>query len=364
MTEKQAKKILFYINTLGNGGAERAISNTASYFAEHGWDTILLTSFRLEGEYSYSNKVRRMSIENEQVIQSMLKRNISRIKEIRKICKKEQIDVVVSFMREPNFRALLATVGLQTKNIISVRSDPRAEYAGKIGKIISRYLLPCADGAVFQTQEAKSWFCQKLQQKSAVIYNLVDQCFYDTDYHGGQDIITCGRVIPVKNHTLLIKAFVKVHNQFPDVHLYIYGEKKESTGLKELIQKLKLENFVFMPGKCNDVPRVLAGAKLFVLSSNHEGMPNALMEAMAVGVPSVSTDCPCGGPRELFGGELSDMLVPVGNVEALADKMIELLSDDEKRMETGRKMKERAEEFRADKIGREWMEYVELACEK
>lgn len=357
-------KVLFYINTIGGGGAERAISNTASYFAEQGWDTILLTSFRIKNEFTYSKKVKRMSIENDQIMQSCVKRNISRIKAVRQICKREGIDVVVSFMGEPNFRALIAVTGLKTKCVISVRNDPVREYGGAVRQLLGRYLLPCANGAVFQTEDAKMWFPEKLQKRSAIIYNVVDDRFYSVDYKGGTNIISCGRINPVKNHALLVRSFKKVHDLYPNVHLCIYGEQDVHVGLSELIGELDLCDTVFLMGRTDDVPSVLAEAKLFVLSSNYEGMPNALMEAMAAGVPCISTDCPCGGPRELFGKELEDMLVPVRDEDALADKMIELLSNNRKRQEIGRKMKERAENFRADIIGKEWVEYVESVCRK
>lgn len=356
------KKILFYINTLSGGGAERAISNTASYFAEHGWNVILLTSFRTENEYSYSDKICRMSIEDEQVIQSLLRRNLSRIKAIRRICKTEQVDVVVSFMREPNFRALLATVGLRTKTVVSVRVDPNFEYKGVIGRIVGKLLLPHADGAVFQTADAKAWFCKKLQRKATVIYNVVDSKFFAINYVGGNDIVAIGRISPQKNQKLLIQAFKKVHDKLPNERLLIYGRIEQDMGLNQQIKQLGLNDSVFFLGQRNNIPEILSKAKLFVLSSDYEGMPNALMEAMAVGVPSISTDCPCGGPRELFGEELSDMLVPVGDVDALADKMIELLLDDERRIEIGRKMMARAGAFRADEIGEEWIEYVSSVC--
>lgn len=357
-------KVLFYINTLSQGGAERAISNTASYFAERGWDTILLTSFGVDHEYSYSDKIRRMSIESEQVIQSSFKRNLSRIRAIRHICKKQKVDVIISFMGEPNFRALLATIGLNTKNVISVRGDPDLEYGRKLYQLIGRHLLPCSEGAVFQTEDAKAWFPEKLQKKSAIIYNIVDEKFYERKYVGGADIVTCGRIDPLKNYTLLIRAFKRVHDRFLTQHLCIYGVVGLESGLMELIEELGLQDSVLLMGRCEDVPTILSEAKLFVLSSDHEGMPNALMEAMAVGVPSISTDCPCGGPRELFGKELVDMLAPVGDEGALADKMIELLSDDRKRQEVGMKMKKRAEDFRTEKIGEEWIQYVESVCKK
>lgn len=355
-------KILFYINTLGRGGAERAICNTASYFAEHGWDTILLTSFRVEHEYIYSDKIHRMSIEDNQIIQSRLKRNLSRIRAIRELCRCEKVDVAVSFMQEANFRIVSALAGMHIKTIISVRNDPKEEYKGIIGRMVGKGLLPCADGAVFQTQEAKAWFPKKLQSKGKVIYNVVDEKFYNTRYIGGMDIVSCGRSVPQKNQALLIRAFQKIIGRFPHLHLCIYGPERTDTRLADLIEGLHLQKKVFLMGSREDIPAVLSRAKIFILSSDYEGMPNALMEAMAVGVPSISTDCPCGGPRELFGEDLAEMLVPVGDEDALATKMEELLINEKKRIEIGIKMRKRAEKFRTGKIGKEWEDYVCSIC--
>ena len=356
------KKILFYINTLENGGAERAICNTASYFAEHDWKVILLTSYRVEKEYIYSDKIQRVIIEQTRTNDSAIRRNLNRIKAIRKICKDYKIDIAVSFMREPNFRLVLATWGIKTKAVISVRNDPNREYSGTVGKVVGKILLPCADGAVFQTEDAKRWFPKKLQRKAKVIYNVVDSKFFETTYCGEHDIITVGRISPQKNHTMLIKAFKKVHDEFPEERLVICGRTQTEMGIKELIEKLELEDSVILLGQIENVPEILSKAKLFVLSSDYEGMPNALMEAMAVGVPAISTDCPCGGPKELFGEELKNCLIPVGDIDALAKKMISFLQDDNKRKIVADKLNQRAQTFQADIIGKMWINYIKELC--
>ena len=125
------------------------------------------------------------------------------------------------------------------------------------------------------------------------------------------------------------------------------------------IEKLELEDNVILLGQRENVPEILSKAKLFVLSSDYEGMPNALMEAMAVGVPAVSTDCPCGGPKELFGEKLQNLLTPVGNTDALADKMIFLLQNDKERENIGKELRQRAKLFRVDDVGQKWIEYIE-----
>ena len=120
-----------------------------------------------------SKKIKRYSLEKTEIKQSKVKRNISRILKLRRLCKKEKPDVLIAFMGEPNFRAIVATIGLSVRTVVSVRNDPNREYAGLIMKFVGKYLLPMADGCVFQTEDAKQWFPVRMQRKSTIIFNAV-----------------------------------------------------------------------------------------------------------------------------------------------------------------------------------------------
>lgn len=354
------KKIMFYINAIHDGGAERVMINLADYFSRQGYKTILVTSFRDTWEYTVPNAVKRITLEEHEIKQSKLKRNITRIKRLRKLCKDEKPDILVSFMAEPNFRAILATWGLPVKNLISVRNDPNKEYAGRVGHIVGKYLLPFADGCVFQTKEAKNWFPKRLQKKSRIIYNAVKEDFYHVERHPVPgEIVTCGRLEEQKNHALLIAAFSKVVERYPEARLKIYGEGSLRGKLQKQIDALGLHEKAFLMGATNHVEKVLETADVFVLSSDFEGMPNALMEAIAAGVPCISTDCPCGGPRDLFGDELKKQLIP-NDEDALAAKMAEIIQlPVTGKMLLGRKMKDRAAQFTPAVVNQSWREYVE-----
>lgn len=359
------KTIVFYINKIADGGAERAIVNLATELSERGYTALLVTSFRTEDEYAIGEKVERISLEDEQVIQSSMMRNLSRIKKLRDICKKRKPEILISFMAEPIVRSQIATLGLPIKNVASVRSDPKRVYPGIKGMLLGKILLPLVDGCVFQTRDAQEFFPIRLQKKSRIIYNPVTSEFYEKKRAPVKNkVITCGRLSAVKNHKMLIEAFVKVLEIVPDAQLDIYGIGELRNDLQQIIEQMGLSCKIHLMGNTTNVADTLTKADLFVLSSNQEGLPNALMEAMAVGVPSISTDCPCGGPRELFGDELKDMLVPVGDSMALADKMIELLTNDEQRLRVGRQMIEQAELFRANVIVDQWVEYLEYILNK
>lgn len=357
------KKIMFYINAIHDGGAERVMVNLAKYFSENGYDTTLVTSFRDTWEYPLAPTVRRLTLEETEIKQSRIKRNISRIKKLRNLCKSEKPDILVSFMEEPNFRAILATRGLPVKTLVSVRNDPIKEYAGKLGWFVGKVLLPMADGCVFQTGDAQKWFPKRLQKKSKIIYNAVKEDFYNvnrTPVRG--EIVTCGRLTEQKNHAMLINAFAEVQKKYPFATLKIYGDGNLKDKLQKQIDDLGLSSTAHLMGATSDVTRALQAADLFVLSSDYEGMPNALMEAMAAGVPCISTDCPCGGPRELLSDNES-WLSNIGDEEKLVAHITELFVNHLNKEKNSYSMRKLAEKFAPEKIMDEWRCYLDSLVE-
>lgn len=351
-------RVMLYINTLMRGGAERVITLLSEQFAKAGHDVSLVTSFSCSQEYVVYEKVKRYNLENGKKLQSRIVRNCSRIIKLRNLCNSLKPDILISFMQEPSFRAILATVGLPVKMIVSVRNDPNKEYGGAIGRIIGKYILPMADGCVFQTEQAKTWFPKRLQDKAAVIMNPVDDAFFGVKREWPQHVVTVGKLGPQKNHAMLIEAFSMIASKYPDQKLLIYGAGEYEEMLRQQIQNLGLEDRVLLKGRTENVQDVLATAKIFSLPSDYEGMPNALMEALAAGVPSVSTDCPCGGPRTLIQDGENGLLVPVGDAKAMADAMDRLLGDAIAAERMGLKAKQSAELYHPEKIFCEWEEYI------
>lgn len=352
-------KVLFYINQLSGGGAERVMSQLANFFSSSGDEAVLVTSFRCENEYELAEGVVRHSLEDEEIVQSRLMRNVSRIRKLRAIIRSEAPDIVLSFMQEPNFRALVAGLGLPCKVVVSVRNDPAKEYAGKVGGVVGKVLMPLlADGCVFQTRQAADWFPKRLRRKAEVIPNAVNPVFFSTEKSDADAYwVAVGRLAEQKNYPMMLRAFAAVHDDFPDERLRVYGEGPIRGDLQRMIDSLGLSDSVALCGQSSDIPAVLANAKGFLMSSDYEGMPNALMEAMAVGLPCIATDCPCGGAADLIGNHEGGILVAVDDHEDMAAKIEMLLGSPS--LQIGRKARARMEKVRPDSVFGAWRRYID-----
>ena len=350
-------KILFYISTICNGGAARVMSNIANDLSAKGHNCILATTFQVDEEYALADKVKRVSFYNEKPSGNWLSNNYRIVMQLRELIVKNKPDILVSFLAEPCFRAAIATICTNTKTVLSVRNDPNWEFRGTIRTFLAKSLFRRADGIVFQTEDAKAWFPKCIQDKGCIILNSVKNDFYEVQLpEKRMGIVATGRISKQKNHSLLITAFAKIANQIND-NLTIYGAG-DTAQLQELADSLGVGDRVFLPGQTMDVINTIKNAKLYVMSSDFEGMPNALMEAMAMGLPCISTDCPCGGPKALFSSEMAHFLTPVHDVDTLADRMIEILSNQTMLIQHGKRCKEAAKAFAPEVINKEWEKYL------
>ena len=358
---EDAKTVMLHCSSLHKGGAERVFAQLAERFAACGWRSILVTAYSDPGreEYPLSEKVTRYNIEPVRLQQNFVKRNLSRICALRRLCKKEKPDILISCMQEPNFRAMLASAGLPVKRLVSVCNAAEKEYPGLGGFVTGKLLMPQADGCVFQTEEEKRWFPQRLQKKGRIIMNQVSDSFFEVRHTGPRhDLVSVGRLNPQKNQALLIRAFARIAAQTQE-NLLLYGAGELRDELQKLIDSLGLSERVKLMGLSADVARDIKDARAFVLSSDFEGVPNALLEAMALGLPCIAADCLGGGPRMVIEDGVNGLLVPMGDEAALADAMLRLLRDPEGAERMGRAARETAECFRPDRVFADWRQYAE-----
>lgn len=351
---------MFHIHTLTKGGAERAVVNLAKELSDSGNDVTIVTSIKCDSEYEVPTGVKRIVLTTKGKLGNIFNRMFLLGLKLRKIVKSEKPDVVVAFISGSIVRSVVATICTPTKVIASVRNDPNYEYAGKVGSFIGKKILPLVDGCVFQTEDAKAWFPTKLQNKSIVIKNAINPLFFTAKRDPVKyRIVTFGRLAHQKNQGLLIDAFCAVSKEIEDAELFIFGKGECYQELSSKIIELNLNDKVHLMGETSKVLKELEKADIFVLSSDFEGMPNALMEAMAAGVPCISTDCPCGGPKSLIKNGTNGLLVPVGDSIAMAQSMKRLLNDDSLKYKIGEQASLDSAKLSPKNISNEWLEYIE-----
>lgn len=354
------RKIILYIDSMKKGGANRVMANLADYFKEKGIDVILVNDIVSNDdvpEYEVNTSVKRIIL-NESGTNAVVS-NLKRIKKLRKVILEEKPDCVLSFMGPPNVRMLLASVLLPCRKIVSVRNDPNREYGENIiKKFMTNCLFLLANGCVFQTEDASKYFFNRIRRKSIIIVNPVNELFFNTpSLETRKNIITVGRLYPQKNHKLLIHAFSLISKKYPDDKLIIFGDGSLKRELKEYAKKLGVEERVIFPGAISNVNVELSKAKVFVLSSDYEGLPNALMEAMACGTAVVSTDCPSGGPKYLLKNPNAGILVPCNNASEMAEAISTMMSE-EKNKFYREQAKKKSIEFLPKTVFAQWEQFL------
>ena len=358
-------KIVIVCGSLGKGGAERITIYLAKYLQNRGIKTFIATGGKREVEYECPEGVERYILDEIEEKNIILRKGISllryQIVRLRKFLIKNEIDTVLVMDIPVCIYALPACFCLGTKVIVSERNDP-AHFAGKkITKWVSRILMRKANGYVFQTADAQKYYGSTVLGKSVIIPNpIFTEKMPDTPYEGIREkkIVSVGRLNKQKNQILLIDAFYLILKDFPEYKLYIWGEGAERTNIEGYIRKLGIEKSVFLPGVTENIYMEIYEASLFILPSDFEGMPNALIEAMALGIPCISTDCPCGGPRELIKNGKNGILVPINDKEALVNGIYSLLNNKEHATEIGYEAFKIREKLCYDTICNKWYEFL------
>lgn len=354
------KRICFCIDTLGRGGAERVMATLANMLSERDYEIFFVTNRHADNEYELNHKIRKITLS--EVIKLSDYNCIAKIQQafyLRKIFKRKSIEIGIAFMGGNNFALLTAGLFLPLKKIVSVRNDPSFEYSTFLHRLLYSVLFPTADRIIFQTNEEKKYFNKRIQSIGEIIMNPTADKFYHNELGGtGSDIVTVGRLAPQKNHKLLISAFAEIYNDYPSTNLIIYGEGELRGELEQQIDMLGLKNRVFLRGIVVNVERYICDAAMFVMCSNHEGMPNALMEAMALGLPVISTDCRGGGPAELIDNEINGILIECNNIKDLVSAMRRILDSKEERIILANNAKKKAKEFHENNVFYRWEKII------
>jgi len=348
----------FVIGTLGQGGAERVMSNLANYLVRQNHEITIITLFRREPSYWLDPRVT--------VINGLdISIKLNAIRLLRQQIKKTTPDIVLSFMTHINILTIVAMWGLDIPVVVSERSDPKEHPSQYMRRFLRRILYPWPKGFVFQTKNAQEYFPSNIVKRSIVIPNPIyfDRKEKTKDQFREDVIVTVGRLTKAKNHRMLIRAFGEIHKRFPTYVLKIFGEGDLREELKEYVSLLDLDGPVRLMGSSNTIIKEIDKCKIFVLSSDYEGMPNALIEALAVGLPSISTNCLSGGPEFLLSNGRG-ILVPVGDEQALTEAISYLIQHPQERELMGEQAMSIFELLNPRIVFRDWEIYLLENCRR
>lgn len=346
-------KIIFTIGRLGGGGAERVVSVLANSFIEYGHEVNIITlSENDKPAYPLKNNVKRISI-----IKDKNENKIRYFKRIRKTIIELNPSVVISFLTYINVYILISLIFSGIKVIVSERNDPKYSPERRLMRVLRKFTYVFASGYVFQTKKATEYFSKRIRRNSIIIKNPISNLIPRPKPKCKKDIIAVGRLTRQKNYIMLLNAYKKIYKKIPDYRLSIYGEGEERYNIEKYILENNLQDNVILMGQVSDIYNKINGSSLFVMASDIEGMPNALIEAMALGIPSICTNCNSGGPAELITNFENGILVEVGNEEELANAIMLVLNDNNISERISKNSIKIREELDIDVITKQWLDY-------
>lgn len=354
MDNKQKRqRIGFVIGEMGRGGAERVISILANDYAKKGWTVDILMLLDNRCEYELHENVELKPICDKS--KSGIRQFPFWLHEIRSYVKDNQPDRIVSFIARINIITLFSCLGLKQNIIVSERNDPAADGRSILVKLATYLLYPMADHVVFQTRWAQSCFPTTIHNKSVIIPNPISVTVQASP-EKKRKIVSVGRLDEQKNHEMLIRAFKRVHDFYPEYSLYIYGEGILREKLMAQIEQSHLSSAVFLPGSIANIHEEMADATMFVLSSNYEGLSNALLEAMMMGLPCISTNC--AGSNEIIDNGKNGMIIPIKGEDALVETMCSLITNSDLARKIALGAEDKSLEYRTTSVVEKWQALI------
>lgn len=346
-------KLLVSIGSLGPGGAERVLSILSKTFADAFQDVEYVIWHNLPIFYEIDKRVKIHVLSKSQSISE----RYAEIPTFRRHITQYKPDIILSFLTPYNMLACLACTGLHVKLVVAERNDPNYLKGGFLMKFIRNLLYNRANLLLMQTTYGKSCYPKHLQNKSKVIPNpIIMPCEYvGSALYSVKDnrVVSVGRLDAQKDQKTLIDAFAIFSKSHPDWVLEIYGDGPLRSTLEAHIQSLNLTRKVFLPGTSNQLWEKIKGARIFVLSSIAEGMSNALIEAMCLGLPVISTKV--AGSADIIDDKSNGYIVNVGDSIEIAQKLMMLSEDKVLQKQMGEHATQLYDKLKIERICQHWI---------
>lgn len=354
------KHIVITCDGMQSGGAEKVIASLSNELVDKGFQVTIIgvSTNDTESFYKLNDRVKYITLHNGD---DKKIKPFKRVRLLRKTIKSLKPDVIISFLPHVNVYTYYATLCMKVPVIVSERNNPKVDPKGFILRRLKKIAFYQADGAVFQTKESTYYYRKSIRDKGTMIYNPVEQRLLDIKASKKKNkvILSVGRLTEQKNFKCLIDAFAIFSNNHPGYILRIYGEGHLHDELLEYASSKGIgDKFELLSPDSNWQEKEKDDA-MFILSSDYEGMPNALLEAMVIGIPCISTDCPSGGPLELIKDGENGYLTKVGDVTEMANKM-ELLLEKPLIFD----IEDSSRSFNQTKICDDWLEYIKVVMER
>lgn len=358
-------KLLFVNTNIGYGGASKMMAWVASQCAEAGHDVTVLTYRDVTSYQTLSPLVKHIHEQLEDI--SGNKKNITVcVRFIRSFIKKEGFDIAVAFLSPSHLRLALACRGTGCKTLFSERGDPSQKASTIKGKVIGwilRKIFCSGDAFVFQTPMAAKYFPKKVQNRSEVISNPIKPLVRTKEraIGGDKNIVCVARLdLRQKRQDLLIDAFNLISDRYPEYTLQLYGDGADYDD-KVLREKALGNPRIHFMGPTRNIVGAIQCATMTVLSSDFEGIPNALLESMSLGVPSVATDCTPGGAAMLIRNHENGILVPRNDAKALAIAMEYVITHPVDAEKMGKNAQEVNNLYSESEIANKWISLINIA---
>lgn len=340
------RRVLFFVGSMNAGGAERVAATLSNAWAARGDEVCLVMTHLASREsfYPLHPQVRCVPLADYLPARGRWLKPVAKARAIRTIYHEFQPDVVLSFLTNVNVNVLHALKNIQTPIVVCERTHPLySRSATRSLRLLRRWLYPRASRVVLQTTASAQDFVreQTHSRSYAVVPNPIDPPLlqrrpaYENTLRMPPKIIALGRLAEVKRFDLLIEAFAALPDAYQTWELHLYGDGPQHEALQQLAHQRGVDGRVFFQGRTDEPWQKLSESQLFVLCSAYEGFPNALLEAMALGLPCITLDCPSGPAEITEQGQVARLLPKNADVQTLAQALEQLMGDPKQRRDLG-----------------------------
>lgn len=363
------KNIVFVTNSISFGGAAKMLCFVAESLAKRKYSVLIINLHSTVNTSGFEREIdKAVSVYRVADVPAGENKNVFRIKEIIRAAKAFGAEVLIGFTNYPNMYAKIAGTVLGIPSVMSERGDPSRTMGKGLHSKLAKWIIDRSKGGVFQTDGAMEYYGNGLKKRGMVIPNPIfikgevpNISFAERE----KSVVSVGRLDnEQKRYDIMLKAFKIFSEKHSDYVLKLYGMGEDEEKIRSWADELAISDKVLFMGLTKQAMQDMAPCGMFLITSDYEGISNSLLEAMAVGLPCVSTDHTPGGARLLIQDGENGLLAPTGDFHALADAMCRFAENPELAEKCGVKAKEVVSRFEPKKIIDMWENYVKMVCKE